>query len=380
MKLFVAPLTATAVRFSPTNVRRLILSVHLFTALLAGALIVILGATGSVMEFEPELDHLLHPHLSYITPGMRVLSLREIGDAVSRRFSGEPVVAYQPSLSPDLSSQVLLPSGVAYVNQYTGEVLGMRSRGQTFLGYARALHVRLASGDFGRNVMKWSGIGMLISLASGAYLWWPIKQVRIRKWGGPRFWFDVHNAIGIFSLLTLAMLAATGTVLGFEDQVAPMIYKLTRSSPIPTSRPVVREPAPSAAPITPDEAVAIARVHVPGAVPYRVQMPNYGGVYVVALLYPQDTVAGGDNLVALDPHDGNVVSLSRSSDLSRGDRLLALNEAIHTGSILGMPSRIAAWLASTTVIVQLCSGLLIWLRGNRTMLGSRRSTKEESVP
>jgi uncharacterized iron-regulated membrane protein len=159
-----------------------------------------------------------------------------------------------------------------------------------------------------------------------------------------------------------------------------MIYKLTRSSPIPTSRPVVREPAPSAAPITPDEAVAIARVHVPGPVPHRVQMPNYGGVYVVALLYPQDTVAGGDNLVALDPYDGNVVSLSRSSDLSRGDRLLALNEAIHTESILGMPSRIAAWLANTTVIVQLCSGLLIWLSGNRIMLGSRRSTKEESVP
>jgi uncharacterized iron-regulated membrane protein len=208
MKLFAAPLTATAVRFSLTNVRRLILSVHLFTALLAGALIVILGATGSVMEFEPELDHLLHPHLSYITPGMRVLSLREIGDAVSRRFSGEPVVAYQPSLSPDLSSQVLLPSGVAYVNQYTGEVLGMRSRGQTFLGYARALHVRLASGDFGRNVMKWSGIGMLISLASGAYLWWPIKQVRIRKWGGPHFWFDVHNAIR--NLLIVASGDASG--------------------------------------------------------------------------------------------------------------------------------------------------------------------------
>lgn len=31
---------------------------------------------------------------------------------------------------------------------------------------------------------------------------------------------------------------------------------------------------------------------------------------------------------------GHVVSLSRSNDLSRGDRVLAANEAIHTGSIL----------------------------------------------
>jgi len=79
---------------------------------------VILGVTGSIMEFAPELDRLLHPQMSYVTPGGRVLSLSEIGDAASRRFSGETVVAYEPSLYPDLSSMVVLPSGIAYVNQY----------------------------------------------------------------------------------------------------------------------------------------------------------------------------------------------------------------------------------------------------------------------
>jgi uncharacterized iron-regulated membrane protein len=69
-------------------------------------------------------------------------------------------------------------------------------------------------------------------------------------------------------------------------------------------------------------------------------MPNYGGVYQIALLYPQNKVAG-ERKVVLDPYHGSVVSLSRSSDLSRGAKLLAMNEAIHTGSIFGMPSRIA---------------------------------------
>jgi uncharacterized iron-regulated membrane protein len=100
-------------------VRRLILNVHLLIALIAGAFMVILGVTGSIMTFEPELDRFLHPQLSYITPLERVLPLSEIGDAASRRFSGAPVVAYLPSLSPNLSSQVVLPSGNAYVNQHT---------------------------------------------------------------------------------------------------------------------------------------------------------------------------------------------------------------------------------------------------------------------
>jgi uncharacterized iron-regulated membrane protein len=290
------------------------------------------------------------------------------------------VVAYELSISPTLPSQVVLPSGIAYVNQYTGEVLGLRARGQSFLGYVRALHTRLASGDFGRNLVRWSGIAMLLSLASGLYLWWPVKQVRIRgKWGTRRLWFDLHNATGIFSLLPLAVLAATGTVIGFEDQLAPVIYKLTSSHPMHTARSALREATSGATPITPDEAVVIARAHMLGAVPYRVQMPKYGGVYQIALLNPHDKVTSDRNLVGLDPYDGSVVSLSRSSDLSRGERILAMNGAIHTGVIFGMPSRITVWLASTMVFVQACSGLTMWLYRRKIILAAGGSSKEESV-
>jgi uncharacterized iron-regulated membrane protein len=363
---------------SITHVRNLIRTLHLLIALTAGTFMVILGVTGSIMEFEPELDRLFHPQLSYITPGRQALSLSEIGDVVSRRFGDEPVVAYLPSLSPNFSSQVLLPSGIAYVNQYTGKVLGERVRGQTFLGYVRSLHVRLASGDFGRNFLKWSACAMLLSLASGLYLWWPIKQVRIRgEWGSRRLWFGLHNAIGILSLLPLALLAATGTILGFEDQLAPMIYRFTGSQPIHATRSAVREPEDGSTTITPDQAVAIARAHLPGAVPYRIQMPKYGGVYQIALLYPQDRAAGERNVVVLDPYHGSVVSLSRSSDLSRAERLLAMNEAIHTGSILGMPSRIAVWLASIMVFVQASSGLIMWLYRKRFVMAHAGSPKEE---
>jgi uncharacterized iron-regulated membrane protein len=110
-----------------------------------------------------------------------------------------------------------------------------------------------------------------------------------------------------------------------------------------------------------------------------VQMPKYGGLYVVALLYPQDRVAGEDNLVALDPYYGDVVSLSRSSELSLGDRLLAMNEAIHTGNVFGMPSRIVVWLASIMVFVQACSGLIMLLYRKKILFAARESAKEESV-
>jgi uncharacterized iron-regulated membrane protein len=64
-------------------VRRLILKLHLWLAMIAGAFMVILGITGSVIAFEPELDRL---------------------------------VAYLPSSSPDVPAEVILSSGVVSVN------------------------------------------------------------------------------------------------------------------------------------------------------------------------------------------------------------------------------------------------------------------------
>lgn len=345
--------------------RRLILSFHLFTALLAGTFVVIQGITGGILAFEPELDRAFHPHLAYIRPAGQSLPIREINDAVSRQLGGEPVVAYVPSLSPDLSSQVLLPSGVAYVNQYTGELLGVRTRGQTFFGYVRALHVRLGFGKIGRNLLCSSAVAALLSIISGLYLWWPIRRVSIRmKDGLRRFSFDLHNVIGIYSLVPLTLLAASGIILGFEDQAASLIYRLTQSGPTQISS-SAHGTTTGTNYMDVDTAVAIARSQIPGAVPYRVQMPRYGGLYRIDLFDPRDRISGSRNVVALDPVDGTVVSLGRATDLSRGDRILAANEAVHTGEILGLPSRVIACLTSMFVAVQALSGALIWFFRNK---------------
>jgi uncharacterized iron-regulated membrane protein len=359
--------------------RRVILNFHLFTALFAGVFIVIQGITGSIMAFEPELDRAFHPQLAYVRPGVEVLSIKEITIAVSRQLGGEPVVAYEPSLSPELSSEVLLPSGIAHVNQYTGKVLGVRVRGQTLLGYVRALHVRLGAGAIGRNISRWSAVAALLLAISGLYLWWPIKRMSIRVRDGPRrFWFDLHRVIGICSLLPLTLLAASGVVLGFEQQAASLLYRVTRAASQQISR-SARKAAAGAWLIDVDAAVAIARSHMPGAVPYRVQMPQYGGLYRVQLVYLNDRITGSRNVVALDPSDGAVVSLSRSADLSRADWILAANEAVHTGSILGLPTRVLASLSSMIVFVQALSGAFIWLHRNRILQAARSAAEERST-
>lgn len=361
---------ATAMSGSSIRMRRFIFNFHLILAACAGAFVMILAGTGSIIEFEPELDRAFHPHLSYVRPQAENLSLAEIGNAVSQSFGGEPVVAYFLSVKPDLSWQVALPSGIAYVNQYTGQVLGERRRGETLLGFVRDLHMRLGGGEFGGGVLKWSTVALLFSLASGLYLWWPNKQIRIRlARGNRRTCSDLHNTIGIISLLPLTLLAATGVILGFEGPLASLVYRVTASRPATAGRSPADVHQAGALAITPDQAVAIARRLVPNAVPYRVQMPNYGGVYQVALSDANGGIADDRNVVALDPF-GNVVSVMKSSALSRGDRVFMVNEAIHTGSIWGMPTRIAAFLATIAALMQLSSGLAMWMYRKRIVATS----------
>ena len=215
---------------------------------------------------------------------------------------------------------------------------------------------------------------MLFSLASGLYLWWPLKRVRIRAgWRDRLFWFDLHNALGIFFLLPLLVLAVTGTIIGFEDQAAPLINKLSGSTTLNFTQTRPRpEPSPDATPITPDKAVAIARAEIPGAIPYRVQMPRFGGLYRVTLRSPQDRIMGDRNAVEVDPYSGSVIFSRHSRDSSTAERILAINEGIHTGNVFGVPSRIIACLASIALPLQAFSGLLMWLRRNKILRAADR--------
>ena len=336
-----------------------------------GAFMVVLGVTGSILAFEPELDRLFHPDVSYVKPAQRSLSLVEIGDAISRKYGGEPIVAFLPSPSPRFPTQVLMSRGVVSVNQYTGEVLGVRARGWNFFGFVRALHLRLATGDVGRNILRWSAVGMLFSLMSGLYLWWPVKRVRIRgPWLSGRFWFDLHNSIGVFSLLPLLALALTGIVIGFEDQVASLLDKITGPSAVHTSQVFSRSEAePGSKEITADQAVDIACSRLPGTVAYRVQMPRYGGMYVVALTYPDNRIAGERNSFAVDRWSGKIISANLSTDLTARERFMAVDEAVHTGSLCGMPGKIIVAITGILLPVQAVSGLVMWLR-RRKIVGA----------
>jgi len=349
--------------------RRILYTLHLYMALAAGLFVVLLGLTGSIMAFEPEIDRLLHWKLSYVNPRGRALSLAEIGAAVNKAFPGERIGVYLLPASPRLSYTVALPRGLVYVNPYTGEILGVQPGGMDFLGYVHQLHLRLllrSRSDPGKKIMSWVGIVIIFLLLSGLYLWWPLKRVTIHPGVQFRFWFDLHNTIGVCSLVFLLILAVTGVTIGFEQTTVPLFYKLTGSQP--TKRPSAPPMAPGAKPIGVDEAMAIARAAIPGAVPFLINVPDAKEAYQIRSHFPEDLTPGGRSFVTVDQYTGKVLFAEGSRTAPAGSRIVIQNRAIHTGDIFGIPSKTVMSLASLAIVVQAISGVVMWwnrLRKNK---------------
>jgi uncharacterized iron-regulated membrane protein len=353
---------------------KLFFKIHLYAAIIVCPFLLIFAITGSLMAFEPEIDHLLHSKLSYVEPGPKPLSLAVISDKIHNAYPKDTINGYELSTSPDISYQVYTNSQAIYVNPYTGKILGTMTAPdfwQNAQNSIHQLHLRLAfrdNHDIGGSIMSWSGVILLIILPSGLILWWRQKRIAVRWNGQPRLvWFDIHSLTGVVSFTFLIIAAFTGVMIGFESKTVPLFYKLTGSKPTestpgrPTQMSDVKILAPpNSKQILPDSAIQIARKALPGTAPFNINIPAPTEPYMVRSRYPEDRTPGGRSRVMIDPYSGKVLFAEGSRTAPAGERMVIANRAIHTGDIFGIPSKIIMSLASLALGFQVISGLRMW--------------------
>lgn len=352
--------------------RKFLLQVHLYLALGAGVFIGLLGLTGSILAFEPEIDHLLHWEYYHLTAAGSRLSLSDLSGIVKDIFPNDTITYYEVSDSPGAAWLVHLEkSGTVFLNPYSGQVLGVSSPEPDFLSYVHTVHVHLVPGRTGRKageaILSWSSVAFLLIALSGLYLWWPVKRFNIRRGAtGFRWWLDLHYTAGIFSLVFLLLLSGTGVLMGFERTVDPLFYKITGSQPLrypnPDQAATTAEPARS---ISADQALATARATIAGAAPFSVEVPEATEGFLVRMRFPEDRTPGGRTRVVIDQFSGKVVYAENSRTAPAGRRIGTLIRAIHTGDVFGIPSKFLMSLASLMAVVQTFSGVLIYWRRSR---------------
>jgi uncharacterized iron-regulated membrane protein len=349
--------------------RRYLFRVHLWTAVSSGLFFVVLAVTGSLLGFQEKIDRALHLRLYEVTPGPQYLKMSQILSSIKKAFPTDDIVAVTMPVSRRDAWQVALPSGIAYIDPYTGRVLGLRQRGTAFVGVISQIHVSLACGRVGRTAVRWIDFAALVLLLSGIQLWWPMRRIGIRpkplqggqRLAARRFWVDVHNSAGALSFIMLMVLVATGAVLSCEGSVVWLLNQV--SQPNTPSAVVMVQPPEDKPYISVDQALSAGTATLPRSIPTRIQMPAYGGTYRIEMTSVARFGSNLTDVLTLDPYSGRILADDSSRNASLAERVLTTTAALHTGSVLGNPGRAMMALASLLVALQAWSGaIMLWKR------------------
>lgn len=214
--------------------KKIFSKIHLWLSVPFGLLITLICFSGAMLVFETEVMELCRRDLYYVEKaGPAPLPMSRLAEKVAATLPDSvSVTGVTASSAPERAWQVNLSKprrASVYVDQYTGEVKGRYERAPFFMTMFR-LHRWLldsmkpdGSIFWGKMIVGTATLMLVFVLLSGVVIWWPrtkkalknsLKIVAGKGWR--RFWYDLHVAGGMYTLIFLLAMALTGLTWSFS--------------------------------------------------------------------------------------------------------------------------------------------------------------------
>ncbi len=364
--------------------RTAIFWLHLSAGVVAGAVILVMSATGVLLAFERQIlewaDRSAPGHRVEVpSPGVSRLPVETLIERAAGRPSSVTVQA-------DPAAPVAVSLGrekTVYIHPYTGEVLGegapkVRAFFHAVTDWHRWLGREGEGRDLGKAVTGACNLAFLILVVSGIYLWlprrWGWAQVRSVLWfrrglSGKARDFNWHNTIGFWSWGPLVLIVATGVVMSYP-WASGLLYRLAGEEPPPA-----RQGPPGGegrrgreeAPVETEglnELWAVAESRVPGWQSLTMRLPGSPeGPVTFSIARGQRGRPDLRDQISLDRATGEVVKWEPYASQSPGRRLRTWSRWVHTGEAGGVIGQTVAGLVSAGAVVLVWTGIaLAWRR------------------
>ncbi|RAI99751.1 putative iron-regulated membrane protein [Chitinophaga skermanii] len=202
-----------------------IFKIHSLAGIIAGALLLLLSLTGSLLVFSDEIDEAMHPMLFHVQPQGERKPLDSIYQAAAKSLEGNPIMnilrlPQEPNATCILRAEYG-PERRIYVvvNPYTAEVIAQRSNTGYFSGWVMYLHFTLLSGFKGAWVILITGILFAISIITGIIIYRKsfAKVLTFKtklEWRNKnRRWRNLHRIIGVWALIFNLIIVVTGIMM-----------------------------------------------------------------------------------------------------------------------------------------------------------------------
>jgi uncharacterized iron-regulated membrane protein len=225
----------------------------------------------------------------------------------------------------------------------------------------------------GATLVGFSGLFLLMSCLSGLVLWWPrnqgFKKGLLVKSGshGIRLHYDIHRVSGMYTVVLLVVLAATGIYLTFPNYLKPVIGLTSSLQQEPNFDFLPTSHLPM---INADQALHLADAFAPGNRVKCLWLPGASGAtWRVSMVGEQGVGwSGGPVELWLHPEGGTVLASYKYEQGSAGDSLIAWQLPLHSGRAFGTMGRVLIFIAGLIPLIMGITGTAIWMRKRKSRI------------
>lgn len=370
---------------------------HLWLGLGIGFLIFIISITGALYVFKDEIENATRKDVIYHNEQnidqKKILPIRTLEKTVVAQVK-EKYPVHWVNIPIDKKMSYLFywyehdPKGwnyfdefpiykVAYVNPYNGKVLGTYDEKNGFFQIVKMIHWSfLLKQSWGTYVVGIPVLIFVFMLISGIILWWPKNKAARKqrfsfKWKNVQNWkrknYDLHNVLGFYASVFALIFSITGLFYAFlfVQSSIYFIFSGGKTAYPDFSSITKKAPIELRTEGTLDKISNTVKAKYPDSYNFSIDLghkhmddhehPNFE-VYVKHLSYSYHKSSS----LIFDENSGELLHTHDMKDKNFGEKTVGANYDIHVGSILGLPTKIIAFIVSLICASLPVTGFMIW--------------------
>ncbi|AZA61947.1 PepSY-associated TM helix domain-containing protein [Chryseobacterium indoltheticum] len=378
---------------------------HLWFGLSVGLIIFIVSLSGTMYVFKDEIQNQLRKDVLFVkteTATQKPLSVEVLKEKITLELNEKyPVSSVEIPLDKSKSYKFIFYekdkkawnyfdevkiNKLIYVNQYTGEVLGIYNEKYDIFPILKSIHWSLLlKADWGKYVVGIPVVLFIIMLITGIILWWP-KNKNARKsrisfdWKNVKNWkrknYDLHNVLGFYASFIALLLSLSGLYFAYPWVKNAFNFTLSGSVELPKEKEIK----------SPDSLLAKNNSIFDLTIPQTQKLYSESSSFRIPLngknkkgkelenipvtVYGKDGRYSERNLLFYDKYSGKLLLNKPHQKLTNAEKYANANYDIHVGSYFGIFGKIL-WFAAGLLCTSLpVTGFLVWW-GKRKKQGKK---------
>jgi uncharacterized iron-regulated membrane protein len=388
--------------------RQILYKTHLWLGIVSGIILFVICLTGILLVFRLETI-MFFEHDKYFVSQLDKLPLNmdDLITKIEQNINGKVTIIVSFNNRKDRSYLVNVKTEIGnnsghkhnfkneyyLIDPYTGKTLGKHSSPLSdFFRIVTTIHRSLLlKRSFGRIVVGSATLIFVIVSLSGLFLWLPANLqnkkawknsfiIRFREGKKQLIVDDFHKTLGFYVLIPVLAMALTGLAWSFKwySNGVQMIF---REQPfrIVNERPIK---SPSKNQNTKRLPLEFFSKKADELITHKglrfFHIPEYKDNSIIITEKQYRTVGlTTTDKIQFDQYTGEVLQFDRFDDLHIGGKIVSLFYQIHTGEILGLPTKIIYFLACLIATTLPITGTIIWLRKLRHLRKTKNKTNDK---